>query len=457
MQAPKELVVLCLTMFGLAYAQEQLRTDLIESARTQKQEHLTPESEPKPERRIESIEHSVPYRLLTGDLDGFGVGLGTVIPGSAFAVLPSYTRTDLLAGRLTLRINALAATNESYSGGLDLAMPSVFNGYGFVDFNLGHRDISEMPYYGPGPDSRKTGRSDYRLEETTDDPNDIVPHQDRRELRGLAVFAAWLDHHDTRSINSVDSLVEENGAPYLKHYLLDFGSILGSNGTAPKHPWSGHEYTIHGKGSLVEMMTLGLDVPRWARAEYPNFTGVGRFDAWSFDPVTWKPNYPNPAFLLMDAEDAFWAAKQIAAFNEVDIRALVETGEYSDRRAEDWIVRCLIARRDKIMKTYFSKILPLDRFRVNRDQLEADDLAGQYGFACVRDYAVQWYTFDNSTGAMMPLEGETTLSLPRRARDESRGAYFAARIHNDDSTQAVIVYVRNNSGRMEVVGVDRSS
>ena len=73
----------------------------------------------------------------------------------------------------------------------------------------------------------------------TDDPNDIVPHEDRRELRGLRVFAAWLNHHDTRSINSMDTLVEENGIRYLKHYLLDFGSILGSAGFAPKDPWNG--------------------------------------------------------------------------------------------------------------------------------------------------------------------------------------------------------------------------
>jgi len=60
----------------------------------------------------------------------------------------------------------------------------------------------------------------------SDDPNDIVPHQDRRELRGLRVFAAWLNHEDTRSVNSMDTLVSENAVQYIKHYLIDFGSIL---------------------------------------------------------------------------------------------------------------------------------------------------------------------------------------------------------------------------------------
>ena len=68
------------------------------------------------------------------------------------------------------------------------------------------------------------------------------------------------------------------------------------------------------KQPLVQMVTFGFYVPRWARADYPKLTGVGLFDSWSFDPLSWKPNYPNPAFLLMDREDAFWAAKQVAAF-----------------------------------------------------------------------------------------------------------------------------------------------
>ena len=62
----------------------------------------------------------------------------------------------------------------------------------------------------------------------SDDPNDVIPHEHRRELRGLRLFAAWTNHDDTRAQNTQDSWVEAGGRRYIRHHLLDFGSTFGS-------------------------------------------------------------------------------------------------------------------------------------------------------------------------------------------------------------------------------------
>jgi hypothetical protein len=289
----------------------------------------------------------------------------------------------------------------------------------------------------------------------TDDPNDTVAHEDRRELRGLGVFAAWLDHHDTKAVNSMDSLVDEQGLRYLKHYLLDFGDILGSDGVRPKYAWSGHEYTIEGKSSLKQMVTLGFDVPRWARADYPKFTGVGRFDSWSFEPLTWKPNYPNPAFLLMDNQDAFWAAKQVAAFSDAEIRALVETGEYSDPRTTDWITKCLIERRNKIAQAWFSRVLPLDKFRVIDGRLTFEDVSARGEIANGHEYPVRWASWDRN-GQVTPLADARGTSV---SAFQGETQYLAATISCAEAEAGcknpITVYLRRGKTGPEVVGIDR--
>ncbi len=80
--------------------------------------------------------------------------------------------------------------------------------------------------------------------ERSDDPNDIVPHENRRDQRGLYVFCAWLNHTDAKSINSLDSVVEADGVKSIRHFLIDFGDIMGSDSTEPKEPWRGHMYRL---------------------------------------------------------------------------------------------------------------------------------------------------------------------------------------------------------------------
>ena len=169
-----------------------------------------------------------------------------------------------------------------------------------------------------------------------DDPNDIYPHEHRRELRANRVYAAWLNHDDSRAPNTLDMLVAENGQSYLKHYMFDFGSVLGSAGDRRA---AGFEYMIEKRSTLAGLLTLGLWTPSWQFNRHPGalYPSVGLIEADRFDPKAWKPAYPNPAFNNMQRDDAFWAARLVARFSDEALAAIVEKAKYHDVRAAEYV------------------------------------------------------------------------------------------------------------------------
>lgn len=279
-----------------------------------------------------------------------------------------------------------------------------------------------------------------------DDPNDIVPHEHRRDLRGLHVFCAWLAHDDSRSINTYDALVSEDGVSFIKHFLLDLGSTLGSASSRANSVRSGGEYLFGWKSSLYSLLTLGLDVPDWARAKYVRHPAIGVFEAEYFNPETWVPEYPNPAFLNRLPDDEFWAAKQVMAFTDEEIRAVVETAAYSDARATETMTALLAKRRDKIGAAIFAKVLPLDNFRVSGGRLEFDDLGARHGIASGAPFSIAWHAFDNETEKATAVAGAVGAVIP------AGGGYKMAQIHTvSRKGQAIRVYVRGE----RIMGVER--
>ena len=160
----------------------------------------------------------------------------------------------------------------------------------------------------------------------SDDPNDIFPHEHRRELRGMRVLAAWVNHDEWRSSNSFDALVDIGGRRIVKHHLLDFGSTLGSGSIAAQSRRPGNEYVWERRPTLLTMLTLGLYVRPWLKVKYPDLPAAGRIESDYFQPAMWKPDYPNPAYENARADDLFWAARRVAAFSDDAIRALVRIG-----------------------------------------------------------------------------------------------------------------------------------
>jgi len=284
-----------------------------------------------------------------------------------------------------------------------------------------------------------------------DDPNDTVPHEHRRDLRGFSIFCAWVNHDDSRAINSLDTWQQENGIKFIKHYLIDFGSALGSASNGPNSMRAGAEYLFAWKPAITRAFSFGLMAPSWMSATYPNYPSVGHFEADKFDPRTWVPEYPNSAFLNRLPDDVFWAAKQVMAFTDEQIRAIVKTGQYSDPVAEKYVADMLIVRRDKIGKAFLNAVLPLDRFAVREGRLTFVDLAPGAG-----DLKVQWSQFDNETQAKTPIAGQGP-AIPPEILEDGSHRYYAVDIHrSNDSTRSVTVYLRKRSrDSLHVVGIDR--
>src|ERR1700678_1036706 len=140
----------------------------------------------------------------------------------------------------------------------------------------------------------------------SDDPNDLVPHQRRRDLRGLAVLFAWLNHTDAKGDNSMDTVEGTGESARFVHHLLDFGDSFGSDSDIAKDPRHGQEYWLPtSREQTNRAMTLGLVPTSWEKAKYPHhLPAAGNFTTTGFDPLTWKPNYPNPAFLEITPKDA---------------------------------------------------------------------------------------------------------------------------------------------------------
>ena len=210
-----------------------------------------------------------------------------------------------------------------------------------------------------------------------DDPNDRIPHELRRDLRGLYTFFAWFDQTDVKEDNSLDMWVKDPADPkrhYVKHYLIDFGASLGAAPAFWRDPRRGHAYMVDFPDLFTSLVTLGLPERSWERRTAPALRGVGLFDTATFDPGAWKPETPAYVpFRTADDLDKLWAAKILIRFTRAQLRAVVETARLSDPRAVEYITDALVERQRATARHWFSRTSPLDRFAT-------DDRAGSLCF-----------------------------------------------------------------------------
>jgi hypothetical protein len=296
-----------------------------------------------------------------------------------------------------------------------------------------------------------------------DDPNDIYPHEHRRELRANRVFGAWIQHDDSRALNTLDILASTNGKSTFKHYMFDFGAILGSS---PDRRAAGFEYMYEGKSTLAGLATLGLKVPSWEFANYPKdlYPYVGLIQADKFEPESWKPSYPNRAFSNMRPDDAFWGARIVSKFSDEALAAVVKKAQFREPRAADYLLSVLIKRRDKVVSAWLNAINPLVDFKLAGDgSLTFENAAVAAGVSTApTSYSLSWTRFDNATDSHTPVGGETTVpSTSARAPQGLETSQFVAvsvkTAHPDRPRWAepVRAYFRREGGAWRTVGLER--
>ena len=284
----------------------------------------------------------------------------------------------------------------------------------------------------------------------------------------MRVISSWLNDTDRRDANTM-SVFTDRG--YIKHFVQDFGNTLGANGAGIHQPIYGQAYLIDPRYMALSTVTLGGYVPVWERVEatvpYP---AVGYFRADVFRPGRWVSAHPLPAFENMTLRDAFWGAKIVSSFSDEDIRAIVETGQISNPQAEEYLVKVLASRRDKLARYWFSRINPLDKFRVEKEGTELllsfDDI-GLYNGVYPASETEYEYTISVVGGADLitrPSSDTTRIRVQLDAIPKTRRTpdpvvlkydIIARRQNAKTPDKSTVVYVALESTGPRVVGIER--
>jgi hypothetical protein len=250
----------------------------------------------------------------------------------------------------------------------------------------------------------------FRYEGTRrDDPSDVISHEDRRELRGGRLLAAWINHFDARAQNSMDVWMADGKEPAdaspgkVIHYYIDTSDSLGS-----EWDWDdisrrlGNSYLLDWGDIGYDFVTLGIPTRPWEKLQRAKGREIfGYFDAAHFVPEDWKMEYPNAAFSDMTEHDGAWMARILSRFTPELVNTLATMGQFSDPSNTTYIAGILNLRLEAILNRYLTRLSPISEARVDGDRLCAVNLAEKRGLRAPEAYH---YEARASDGAPLVVE-----------------------------------------------------
>ncbi|HEY7958339.1 MAG TPA: hypothetical protein VII38_23730 [Polyangia bacterium] len=298
-----------------------------------------------------------------------------------------------------------------------------------------------------------------------DDPNDRVDHEDRRDLRGFGIFAAWIDDTDTLQNNTLDTYLGAPGDGHVVHWQQDVGGSMGVFAADASPFWMGRESYFQPGRILGSFFSLGAMVRPWegerVRAARDRLVSLypelGFFDVAHFAPRDWHPILENPAFVRQTARDRYWGAKRVIAFRPDELKAAISAGRYRPVAAER-LFQVLWGRRQKIAQAFLGESAPLDYFQLEGDRLCFDDLWLSSGLGGKEG---------TSYLAREPEESQRALPISDGGRDDLKCVALApkdgyriielrvSRPGQRHFGRPVRVHLVEHAGRRHLIGIER--
>ena len=302
-----------------------------------------------------------------------------------------------------------------------------------------------------------------------DDPNDVVPHEHRRELRGSYILAALLSHYDAREQNSLDVWIGDGGAAsdrgYVRHYMLDFGDCFGSLSASPRvSRRRSHAYELEWSVAFTQLFTLGFLPRPWHDPQY-GAAGptLGYYAAEPFDPERFRTAYPYGPLSRVTEADAAWGARILARIPPAALRAIIAEAHLSDPVVISALTTALLGRRDQLLRRFLGHLSPLAKPRI--EQLDPGS-GGGASQLCVSD---AWIEAGLGTAAERPLVAKLEGSSAALATGPSqavREADSCARLPATPAPYTIVtlrsgpehplrVHLAGANGGYQVIGVVR--
>lgn len=300
----------------------------------------------------------------------------------------------------------------------------------------------------PGTDLGRTAVAGTR----SDDPNDRVPHEQRRTLRALKLVGAWLGMtrftpHDLR-----DVYAGQAGDGFLVHYVVGHDKSLGTEAIIGRRPEQKDEMTL--------LATLGFapdpNIPPTQR-KYVAIGAIGE----EVDPKRYGPALPFPPMDATDGADAFWIAKRIASVSEELILYSVRSGKVSNTTARRLLFELIVARQRQVVEWGYAQTTACDVESADERGVVVVDRAVAAGFTKGKgvEYVVSYFDSTGEPshpGAVLGPEGARfVVPVPRSAvpPDGYLVIRLRAEIGGKQAPRSLEMHVTRDAKGTRVLGV----